>query len=74
MKLSTMIKRLQSLEKKYGGDTLILQKNFAICSEEEPRRFVKGGTMCGRRKNDKAREVIVIQSGSYVDYLNSEGC
>lgn len=73
MKISKYIKILQKIEKKYGPDTQVCQKNFAICSVEFPVRVsVEKVKIHGRRgAYDEAVNVAIVESGRYVEYLEN---
>ena len=72
MKLGKLIKLLQTVEKTYGPDVLVFQKNFAICNTEIPNRVViQKGHLQGRRAKDKPVKTICIESGRYRDYVEN---
>lgn len=71
MKISKLIEFLQEVEHIYGPDTQVRQKNFAVCSEESPVRVTAlREKIHGRRgEDDEPVNVVIIESGRYVDYL-----
>jgi hypothetical protein len=72
MKLGKLIKMLQKVEAKLGPDVQVQQKNFAICSAENPAKIVVDPVeYIGRRGADKPYRLLTIESGRYREYVEN---
>jgi hypothetical protein len=72
MKLGKLIKMLQKVEASHGPNVQVQQKNFAICSAENPAKVVVSpGEYVGRRQADKPYKILTIESGRYRDYVEN---